>query len=257
MNSKTYLYLALTCSIFLACKQKEKQVSTEWNTKAKAAQNKVHNQLLAIEKEQGWELLFDGKTLNGWHLYNNADATKDAAWQVKDGMLYCDAKNEDKVSGDLVTDRAYENYELTFEWKIAARGNSGVFINVQEQPEILNTYHSGPEYQMLDKDHMDYSNATKAPGCLYGFHEKLNKVSVKETWQWNTSTIIQNNGKVAFYLNGILTAQEDFTTKKWAEKVAATRFGAFPEFGKHIKGKIALQNWYFDVWFRNMKIREF
>ncbi|NJB37761.1 DUF1080 domain-containing protein [Croceivirga sp. JEA036] len=255
MKSKIFLCVMLMCIVFIGCKRKEKQVSTEWNTKAKAEQNKVHNKLLAIEKEQGWELLFDGKSLNGWHLYNNADSTKFGAWQVKDGMLFCDAKNQSKVWGDLVTDKAYEDYEFSFDWQIAARGNSGIFINVQEQPDILNTYHSGPEYQILDTDHMDYGTETKAPGCLYGFQKQINKVQVKETWQWNTSTIKQKDGKVEFYLNGILTAKEDFTTKSWSAQVAASRFGEFPEFGKHTKGKIALQNWYFQVWFRNMKIR--
>ncbi|WP_010518909.1 3-keto-disaccharide hydrolase [Croceivirga radicis] len=250
-----FLFITLL-TILVSCKGKTEKAPIKWNTKAVAEANKKHNQLLEIEKKQGWLLLFNGKTLDGWHLYNNPDSTNYSAWQVKDGMLYCNPTDESKVRGDLVTNRPFKDYELNFEWKISARGNSGVFINVQESPEILQTYHSGPEYQMLDTDHMDYNEPFKSPGCLYGFQEQLNPVNVKPTNQWNTSTIKQKNGKIEFYLNGVLTAKEDFKSSKWLSQVNGSGFADKPEFGKHTEGKIALQNWYFDVWFRNMKIRE-
>lgn len=253
------IFLLLGFALLLlssSCKEEKKPDVENWNTKKIAEKNAVHNKLLAIEKEQGWQLLFDGETLKGWHLYNKPDSTEYSAWQVKKGMLYCNATDDTRARGDLITDNSYENYELTFDWKIAARGNSGVFINVQEKPEVLQTFHSGPEYQMLDTDHMDYAAKAKSPGCLYGFQDQLNPVEVKPTGQWNTSTIKQKDGKIEFYLNGVLTAKEDFNSAKWLEKVSGSGFADRPEFGKHTQGKIALQNWYFDVWFRNMKIRE-
>ena len=208
-----------------------------------------------IEKEQGWQLLFDGETLNGWHLYNKPDSTGYSSWEVRDGMLFCNATDESKTRGDLVTDIEFEDYEFTFEWKMSPRGNSGIFVNVQESPEILNTYNSGPEYQLLDTDHMDYDVPTKRPGCLYGFHPQENTAEVNPTGQWNSSTIKQKDGKIEFYLNGILTATEDFKSEGWKEKISGSGFANRPEFGRHSKGKLALQNWYFEVWFRNMKIR--
>lgn len=83
-------------------------------------------------KKQGWILLFDGKTTNGWHGYNKDGVP--AVWLAKDGELQCDpTKRTELEVTDLVTDQAYENYELRFEWKISEGGNSGVFINVQEK----------------------------------------------------------------------------------------------------------------------------
>jgi len=247
------LLLALFC---LGCKPKKEKSPEVWNTKQVALKNKVHNQLFDYEKEAGWQLLFNGKTLDGWHLYNKADSTSLSAWEVKDGLLYCNPVDESRVHGDLVTDSVYENYEFKFEWKISPRGNSGIFINVQERPEILNTYHSGPEYQLLDSEHMDYSVPTKRPGCLYGFLPQQNTVEVNPTGQWNTTAIIQQNGRVQFFLNGVLTATQDFRATDWKNMVANSNFKQRPEFGAHTKGKIALQNWYFEVWFRNMKIRK-
>lgn len=255
MKQSTLLILALFLLYIMGCKQNNSQ-KTEWNTKKIAQENEVHNQLLDIEKEQGWQLLFDGETLDGWHLYNKPDSTKFSTWVVRDGMLYCNAKDESKVHGDLITDSEFEDYEFAFEWKISARGNSGIFINVQERPDILNTYNSGPEYQMLDTDHMDYDVPEKRPGSLYGFVAQMNTVEVKPTGQWNTSIIKQKNGKIEFYLNGVLTAKEDFNSPDWKSGIAASGFGKNSEFGQHTKGKLALQNWYFDVWFRNMKLRE-
>ncbi|UII75830.1 DUF1080 domain-containing protein [Flagellimonas sp. HMM57] len=219
-------------------------------------ENQVHNELLGIEKEQGWALLFDGKTLNGWHLYNNPDSTGFSAWEVRDGTLFCNATDESRVFGDLVTDREYENYELVFEWQMSFRGNGGVFINVQESPDHSATYKTGPEYQLLEPSHMDTKTPLKRSGCLWGLSPQLNNVEAKATGQWNTGKIIQQNGNIKFYLNGKLTAKEDLTSSDWRTKIAASNFKDMAGFGKATQGKIALQNWYFDSWFRNMKIRE-
>lgn len=255
---KMYFFtLSSICVVLLgSCKDDRVKEKVVWNTKKRALENQVHNQLLDVEKEAGWKLLFDGETLKGWHLYNDPESTASSMWRVKNGELHCNATNENKKHGDLVTDLAYENYELAFEWKIAHRGNSGVFINVQEKPQIPTTYQSGPEYQLLDPAHMDSGVALKRPGCLYGFAPQLNMVNPKPAGQWNHSRIKQQNGAIAFYLNGVQTATEDFNSAAWKQKVATSGFGNYPQFGIASKGKIALQNWYFEVWFRNMKIRK-
>ena len=240
----------------VSCKTEKKEPARTWRTKEAALKNQVHNQLYEAEKEQGWQLLFDGKTLEGWHLYQKPDSTKASAWQVKNGTLYCNATDESRVHGDLVTDRAYENYELSFEWKIDYRGNSGVFINVQERPEIPTTYRSGPEYQLLGPGHMDYNVPLKRPGTIFGLSPQLNPAETLPEGQWNRSVILQENGRLRFYLNGKLTVETHLNGPEWQQKVAGSGFGAAPFFGKVAKGKIALQNWYFETWFRNMKIRE-
>jgi len=244
----------LTLFLLASCKnEKKKDVAETWRTKKAAVENAVHNQLLEVEREAGWELLFDGETMNGWHLYN--DSGSQSVWEVVDGTLHSNPNDESLTAGDLVTDKAYENYELSLEWKVIGNGNSGIFINVQELPHVPTAWQSGPEYQILGADHMDYDVPEKRPGCLYVFLPQQNNVEIKQG-DWNKTTIKQKDGKIQFYLNGELTAEEDLTTPEWKNKVAASHFSNYPEFGKTTAGQIALQYWYFETWFRNIKIRE-
>ncbi len=126
------------------------------------------NQLTPQEKKEGWVLLFDGKTTNGWHLYNRGKIA--SVWQVNNGELVCQPENYKAEQGDLVTDRTFKNYDLRFEWKIAKEGNSGVFVNVLERKDIPTAWASGPEYQLLDTAHPDYTiSPKKRAGALYSF----------------------------------------------------------------------------------------
>lgn len=256
MLRTSLLPVLLLLFITTSCKKEEKKKFEVERSKELAIQNQVHNQLLDIEKEEGWELLFDGETLDGWHLYNKPDSTQFSAWEVREGTLFCNATDESKVFGDLVTDKAYENYELVFEWQMGLRGNGGVFVNVQETPEYTATYQTGPEYQLLEPAHMDTKTPLKRPGCLWGLSPQVNTVEANPTGQWNTARIVQKEGKLQFYLNGKQTAEEDLTSAVWRNKVNGSGFKDAPGFGKATQGKIALQNWYFESRFRNMKIRE-
>lgn len=211
------------------------------------------NELSKKEKEQGYQLLFDGQTLNGWHLYNQGDTT--STWVAQDGEIRC-LPGTDAAHGDLVTDQDFENYELSFDWKISKEGNSGVFINVVERPDIPTAWASGPEYQLLEKGHHDYEKEMKRSGCLYNFSPQLNPAELKPLDEWNHSVIRQQDGKIEFMLNGVVTAKEDFNSIQWKEAVANSNFKAFPEFGKHLKGRIALQDWNKGISFKNIKIKK-
>ncbi|MDB5152697.1 MAG: hypothetical protein JWR54_1448 [Mucilaginibacter sp.] len=211
-----------------------------------------NNMLSKKEKADGWQLLFDGHSTAGWHLYNSA--TPFTVWKVKDGELFCDPL--DKTGpGDLVTDKEYKNYDLKFDWKLPKSGNSGVFINVIERKDIPTGWASGSEYQLLDDANPDYTKPQSRSGCLFGFAPQKNPVKTKPTNTWNHSEIKQQDGKVKFYLNGVLTAEENFSSKSWADKVAKSHFKQFPEYGKHITGHIVLQDWSTGVAFRNVKIK--
>lgn len=211
------------------------------------------NQLTSEEKKQGWILLFDGKTTNGWHGYNKDGVP--AVWLAKDGELQCDpTKRTELEVTDLVTDQSYENYELQFEWKISEGGNSGVFINVQEKKELMAAWMTGPEYQLLEKAHVDFDKPEKKPGSLYAFTKEPATVTNKKPGEWNQSTIKQVNGVIEFYLNGVRTAKQDLTLQDWKDAVAQTHFKAYPEFAMITKGHIALQDWQKPVSFRNIKL---
>ena len=220
---------------------------------ASCTEGKRDNRLTDEEKRDGFVLLFDGSSLKGWHAYNNDK--RPLTWSVKDGELVCgpDARL-DHI--DLVTDREYTNYDLRFDWKIHKEGNSGVFIDVQERPDIPATYASGPEYQLLEESHADNADPLKRTGCIFNLTAQMNPGRPTKANEWNESRIVQKDGHVQFYLNGVLTTEQDFRSPVWTDSIAKTHFSTFPEFGKHVSGHIALQDWFKSVFFRNMRIRE-
>jgi Domain of Unknown Function (DUF1080) len=211
-----------------------------------------NNSLSKTERANGWQLLFDGHSTSGWHLYNGT--AQFTVWKAKDGELVCDPLDK-SGTGDLVTDQEFKNFDLKFDWKLPKGGNSGVFVNVIERKDIPTGWASGPEYQLLDNANPDFAKPSYRSGCLFGFAAQINPVKSKPSDTWNHSEIKQKDGKVKFYLNGVLTAEEDFTSKSWADKVAKSHFKQFPEFGKHIAGHIVLQDWSTGVAFKNVKIK--
>jgi len=213
----------------------------------------TNNKLTEKEIQEGFKPLFDGKTLKGWHLYNQGNIP--SVWKAQNGELRC-IPGTNAAHGDLVTDAKFKNYELRFEWKISKEGNSGVFINVLERKDIPTAWASGPEYQLLDKTHYDYEKEMKRSGCLYGFSKQLNNAETFPAGNWNHSIIRQQNGKIQFFLNGVQTAEQDFNTAAWKEAIASTSFKNFPEFGKFTSGQIALQDWNKGMSFKNIRIKE-
>ncbi|MFI5140516.1 MAG: DUF1080 domain-containing protein, partial [Sphingobacteriales bacterium] len=95
-------------------------------------------------KNDGWHSLFDGKSLKGWHGFNKKGEVKD--WTVIDGALVCLGPPADGSGGDIVSDKEYANFELSWSWKIEAGSNSGVMYHVVETPKHHGTYETGPEY---------------------------------------------------------------------------------------------------------------
>jgi hypothetical protein len=211
-----------------------------------------NNSLSKKEQAAGWKLLFDGHSTAGWHLYNSTAPF--TVWKAKDGELICDPQDR-SAAGDLVTDQFFKNFDLKFDWKLPKGGNSGVFVNVLERKEIPTAWASGPEYQLLDDANPDFAKPESRSGCLFGLAPQKNPAKSKPSDTWNHSEIKQVNGKVKFYLNGILTAEEDFSSQAWTDKVAKSHFSRFPEYGKNIEGRISLQDWSTGVAFRNVKIK--
>ncbi|MFT4033048.1 MAG: DUF1080 domain-containing protein [Siphonobacter sp.] len=215
------------------------------------------NTLTNQEKEEGWALLFDGVSTKGWHIYNQGDTL--SKWSAHNGELWCNPKEEKGIFGDLVTDDRYENFDLRYEWKISKGGNSGVMIDVQESPQYGTDFMTAPEMQLLDNANAEERHKTNPlhwAGCLYDVLGKGNNSKPKPFGEWNQSRIIQQDGKVTFWLNGFITAEADLKSQTWKNAVAKSNLGKFPAFGKMHSGKIALQNHTDEVAFRNMKIKK-
>jgi len=215
-----------------------------------------HNILSGQEKKDGWQLLFDGQTTKGWHVYNRGNIP--SAWSVDSGNLVCNPHAKNVKHGDLVTDKEYENFDLMFEWKISHAGNSGLFVNVEERPDLGTTWATGPEYQLLDDKNMDeeyLKNLSHKAATIFGVIPN-NSNSIPRSGEWNQSRITQQNGELTFWLNGVQTVQADLKSDEWKKLVAASGMSQFPEFGVVTKGHLAVQDWTNGVSFRDIKIKE-
>lgn len=211
----------------------------------------VHNTLTAKEKQQGWKLLFDGKSTKGWHTYNKT--TIGDEWKVTNGELWLDPK---PGALDIATDQEYENFELMLEWKIDSCGNSGIFFNAVESPKYKYGFHTGPEMQILHNDcHPDGKIPKHRAGNLYDLIASPTE-SAKGPGEWNQVRILSNKGHLEFWLNGVKQVETTMYTPEWEEMIKRSKFVEWPDFGKPRKGKIMLQEHGSRVWFRNIKLRE-
>jgi hypothetical protein len=203
------------------------------------------NTLTPAEKKAGWKLLFDGKTTAGWRGFKAP--APDAGWTAKGGQLSPDPK----TSKDIITKDAYANFELTFEWKISPKGNSGVMFHVIEQGD--ETYQSGPEYQIVDNVGRGEPPLEQA-AALYALYPPSMDMT-KPVGEFNQSRLVVDHGKVQHWLNGMKVTEYDLASADFKAREAASKFKAWPQFASSPTGHIALQNHGDAVWYRNLKIR--
>ena len=159
--------------------------------------------------------------------------------------------------GDIITDKAYENYDLRLEWRIAPGGNSGIIYNVVEDPKYEYVWETGPEMQVLDNDgHGDGAITSHRAGELYDLIALPYEPTVP-VGEWNSARIVQRDGLVEHWLNGHMLLRVQIGSPEWDAMVAASKFVEMPDFGKATSGHIALQDHGDRVWYRNIKIRSF
>jgi hypothetical protein len=209
-----------------------------------SAAHAAENSLTPKEKSEGWVLLFDGKTTQGWRSYKKTDAGQQ--WQVIDGVLTLTAGG----GGDLVTDKDYANFELAFDWRISQMGNSGVIYHVSEDGGD-HPYLTGPEYQLLDNAHGE--PPLEQAGGLFGLVAP-NKDVTKPVGQFNHSVLKVDHNHVEHWLNGVKVAEYTLGSEDLQKRIAGTKFAKWPDFAKHDTGLIALQDHGDGVAFRNIKI---
>ncbi|HAW89514.1 MAG TPA: DUF1080 domain-containing protein [Gemmatimonadetes bacterium] len=204
------------------------------------------NTLTDAEREAGWELLFDGQSTDGWRGYM-MDAVPDG-WQVLDGELTRVGRGR-----DLITKAQFENFDLTLEWKVELGGNSGILFRAVEGPEQI--YMGAPEMQILDDDnHADGRSPLTSVGSNYAIHPAPRGLA-HPVGDWNSVRILVDGNHVEHWLNGFRTVEYELGSVDWLERVAASKFSQWPEYGQASKGHIGLQEHGDVVAFRNIKIR--
>jgi hypothetical protein len=194
--------------------------------------------------------LFNGKDLTGWQFYKGKENN---SWEVTaDGLLHCKAFDGNEKRADLMTVADYENFEFTWEWKIAAQGNSGVMFGVVEMYD--EPYLSGPEYQLLDD--IGYPGKIEdwqKTSSNYGMHV-ADGAQPKPVGEWNTSKIVVNKKHVEHWLNGKKVVDYELGSDDWKERKAKSKWNEAAGYGSFSKGRICLQDHGGEVWFKNINI---
>lgn len=215
-------------------------------TACASAQSAPVNQLTDAERAAGWRLLFDGRTTAGWRGFGRDSMP--AGWQVVDGALTRVAQG-----GDIITVDQFENFELALEWKLAPRGNSGVFYRATEATDVI--YENAPEMQVLDDaGHGDGQSRLTSAGANYALHGVPAGI-VKPAGEWNHARIQVNGARVAHWLNGVKVVEYELWSPEWEALVKGSKFAEWPPYGRAKRGHVGLQDHGDWVAYRNIKIR--
>jgi hypothetical protein len=202
--------------------------------------------LTPAEKAADWKMLFDGKTTAGWRAFRGTDMP--AGWTVEGGVLSRTAKAADIVSVDEFSD-----FELAFEWKIGAAGNSGVMYRVTEDSTA--PWHSAHEYQILDNaGHADGKKPETTAASAYALYAPV-KDMTKPLGAWNQARILVKGVHVEHWLNGTKVVEFEVGSADWTARYEKSKFAKYPQFGKTAKGRIVIQDHGDPVSYRNIRIR--
>ena len=246
-------FCILMMAVFMiACNDNSIEEKTEVKTET-ATENPL---LTADEQKEGWQLLFDGSSTDGWHSYGGGPVGY--AWKVVDGTLHFDGPlKKDTLAQDIISNEEFENFDLKLEWKVDTNGNSGIMFYVNEDTsKFEKPYWTGPEMQVLDNNgHPDAKITKHRAGDLYDLISS-SKETVKPALEWNQAEIKAVNGKLDFYLNGENIVSTTMWDDNWNKMIAGSKFRQWPGFGTFKKGRICLQDHGDKVWFRNIKIRK-
>jgi hypothetical protein len=212
------------------------------------------NTLTEKEQAAGWQLLFNGKDLTGWRAYNKTPEGPGRigeGWTVEDGLL---KKRAGIKGGDIITEQQFDDFELTWEWRIAPDGNNGVkYLVTEDRPGA-----PGHEYQMLDDTSAKWAKlpAKDHTAAFYQVLPPVKDKRYKQAGEWNESRILVKGNHVEHWLNGKKAIEYELGSEALKAAVAASKFKKYPDFGQKIKGHIMLTDHGDEAWLRNIKLRK-
>jgi hypothetical protein len=239
------LIFCLAVILTIACQVGQKETSED------SADRSADNTLTKEQQNDGWKLLFDGKSIDGWRIYKDKENN---SWEVVDGTLHCKPFDNADKRADLMTVEQYDNFDLAFEWRISPQGNSGVMFRVTEQFE--EPYFSGPEYQLIDDEGYpgDLQDSQLA-GSNYDVHAAPKEKPIKPVGEWNTSRIVALENHIEHWLNGTKVVEYEINSDDWKKRRDASKWKDAKGYGQAGSGHIDLQDHGNEVWFKNIRIK--
>jgi 3-keto-disaccharide hydrolase len=217
------------------------------------------NQLTGAEKADGWRLLFDGETFDGWRGFHSDKVP--AGWAIENGCIKkVPAQSEQsQASGDLITADQFDNFEFSIEWKLSKGANSGIKYLVSES--LPPTGRSGVsfEYQVLDDENHPDAKAgiagNRTAGSLYDLIAASKDKKLNPVGEFNLTRIVVKGNHIEHWLNDVKVLEFERGGEELKHHIAESKFKNTKGFGEIAKGHILLQNHGDAVWYRNIKIR--
>lgn len=220
------------------------------------------------EKQDGWQLLWDGKTTEGWRSAKN-DVFPDKGWTIRNGVLTVHENGgaESVGGGDIITRKRYSDFELLVDFRLTPGANSGIKYFVQPNLDPVTGTGAkasagsaiGCEFQILDDlRHPDAKlgrNGNRTIGSLYDLIPAAKSKQPNPIGEWNTAHIIVRGSHVEHWLNGQKVVEYDRNSEEFRKLVAQSKYKNIPHFGQWADGHILLQEHGNEVSFRNVKIR--
>ncbi len=219
------------------------------------------NNLFGKEAEEGWKMLWDGKTTQGWK-GAKLDGFPESGWEINDGVLSVLASGggESEAGGDIVTTELYSDFELKLDFKITEGANSGIKYYVDTEINQGAGSSIGLEFQILDDErHPDAKlgnhKGSRTVGSLYDLIQADTAKVVHPVGQWNQARIVSKNNHVEHWLNGRKVLEYERKSPEYLQLVKESKYKKWPNFGEADQGRILLQDHGDFVSFRNIKIR--
>lgn len=221
----------------------------------------MKNHLTIDEQKNGWKMLWDGKTSNGWR-GAKLDHFPEKGWDMIDGDLIVEAADgkESADGGDIVTLDQYGDFELKVDFKVTKGANSGIKYYVDPKMNTGPGSSIGLEYQVLDDDnHPDAKlgnhDGSRTVSSLYDLIQANPKKPIHPIGEWNTAYIVAKNNHIEHWLNGMKVLEYERGSKAFEKLVSESKFKVWPNYGMIKRGNILLQDHGNKVFFKNVKIK--
>jgi len=216
-----------------------------------------------------WHDLFDGESFAGWRGLGQ-ETIPEGHWIVEDGTIRKVASGDVPTApdgqplegGDIMTVETYGDFEVTLEWRVAPGANSGIKYNVSEEMSVAFepvTAALGFEYQILDDDlHPDAANGpSRTAAGLYDLMAPGPAKALRPVGEFNEARLVFVGNHGEHWLNGVKVLEFDLDAEEFGTALAASKYAPIDGFADRRTGHIVLQDHGDDVWFRNIRIREF
>ena len=177
-------------------------------------------------------------------------AFPDRSWWVEGAVLHA-LPGAEPIS--LISRDAFESFELSFEWRLAPAGNSGVLYRVTEEADA--PWQTGLEMQLLDDAaHPDARVPETRCGALYGLYAPTAPAAC-EPGAFHCGMVRVRGDLIEHWLNGLCVLRCDLGSEDFRRRVAHSKFRRYPDFARAVQGHIVLQHHGEEAWFRNLRIR--